>query len=89
VKSACYLDWRSARIKGLSRLVFPSLAVGKRRAASDTLFGMVRVHAARKTDFRAAIFGLSISRSTKLVALPVDLVSRFEAAHDPDDVSGT
>jgi hypothetical protein len=34
----------------------------------------------------AAIFGSSISRSTKLVALPVDLVSRFDAAQDPDDL---
>jgi hypothetical protein len=37
----------------------------------------------------AAIFGSSISRSTKLVALPVDLISRFEAAQDPKDLLGT
>jgi hypothetical protein len=37
----------------------------------------------------AAIFGSSISRSAKLVALPVDLVSRFEGAQDPDDLMGT
>ncbi|WP_156041806.1 hypothetical protein [Bradyrhizobium sp. URHD0069] len=36
----------------------------------------------------AAIFGSSISRSAKLVALPVDLVSRFEGAQDPDDLTG-
>lgn len=36
-----------------------------------------------------AIFGSSISRSTKLVVLPVDLISRFEAAQDPGELSGT
>ena len=35
----------------------------------------------------AAIFGSSISRSTKLVALPGDFISRFEAAQDPDDLT--
>jgi hypothetical protein len=37
----------------------------------------------------AAIFGSSISRSTKLVVLSVDLISRFEVAQDPDDLLGT
>jgi hypothetical protein len=37
----------------------------------------------------AAIFGSSISRSTKLVALPAGLISRFEAAQDPDELLGT
>lgn len=36
----------------------------------------------------AAIFGASANRSTKLVALPADLVPRFEAARDPSDLSG-
>jgi len=36
----------------------------------------------------AAIFGASIDRSAKLVALPADLVPRFEAAKDPGDLSG-
>jgi hypothetical protein len=36
----------------------------------------------------AAIFGSSISRSTKLVALPADLVSRFKSAQDPGDLTG-
>jgi hypothetical protein len=36
----------------------------------------------------AAIFGASLSRSTKLVALPADLIPRFEAARDPGDLSG-
>jgi hypothetical protein len=34
----------------------------------------------------AAVFGSSISRSAKLVALPEDLVSRFETARDPNDL---
>jgi hypothetical protein len=37
----------------------------------------------------AAIFGSSISRSTKLVVLPADLITRFEAAQDPNDLLGT
>jgi hypothetical protein len=36
----------------------------------------------------AAVFGSSINRSAKLVALPEDLISRFEAAHDPNDLPG-
>jgi hypothetical protein len=36
----------------------------------------------------AAIFGSSIDRSAKLVALPADLIPRFEAAKDPSDLSG-
>jgi hypothetical protein len=36
----------------------------------------------------AAVFGSSINRSPKLVALPEDLISRFETARDPDDLSG-
>lgn len=36
----------------------------------------------------AAIFGSSIDRSAKLVALPVDLIPRFQAARDPADLSG-
>ena len=39
-----------------------------------------------KSIAAAAIFGPSISRSEKLVALPPGLVSRFEAAHDPKDL---
>ena len=35
----------------------------------------------------AAIFGASLDRSTKLVALPADLIPRFEAARDPGDLS--
>lgn len=35
----------------------------------------------------AAIFGSSIDRSAKLVALPADLIPRFEAAKDPCDLS--
>jgi hypothetical protein len=35
-----------------------------------------------------AVFGSSISRSAKLVALPKDLVSRFETAQDPNDLPG-
>lgn len=35
----------------------------------------------------AAIFGRSISRTEKLVALPAGLVPRFEAARDPKDLS--
>ena len=37
----------------------------------------------------AAIFGASPGRSTKLVALPADLIPRFEAARDPADLSGS
>jgi hypothetical protein len=37
----------------------------------------------------AAIFGASIDRSAKLVALPADLIPRFEAAKDPDDLLGS
>jgi hypothetical protein len=36
----------------------------------------------------AAVFGLSIDRSAKLVALPKDLISRFEIAQDPNDLPG-
>ncbi len=36
----------------------------------------------------AAIFGASVNRSTKLVALPADLIPRFEAAKDPGDLVG-
>ena len=36
----------------------------------------------------AAVFGLSISRSAKLVAMPKDLISRFETAQDPNDLLG-
>jgi hypothetical protein len=36
----------------------------------------------------AAIFGASANRSTKLVALPADLIPRFEAAGDPGDLVG-
>jgi hypothetical protein len=35
----------------------------------------------------AAIFGTSINRSAKLVALPAELIPRFEAAKDPGDLS--
>ncbi len=35
----------------------------------------------------AAIFGGSIERSAQLVALPADLVPRFEAAKDPGDLA--
>jgi hypothetical protein len=41
-----------------------------------------------KTVAEAAIFGASVDRSTKLVALPADLIPRFEAAGDPGDLSG-
>ena len=34
----------------------------------------------------ATVFGSSIDRATKLVALPADLISRFEAAQDPSDL---
>ena len=34
----------------------------------------------------AAIFGGSIDRSAQLVALPADLVARFEAARDPGEL---
>jgi hypothetical protein len=37
----------------------------------------------------AAIFGASMNRSAKLVALPADLIPRFEAAMDPGDLSIT
>lgn len=36
----------------------------------------------------AAVFGSSIDRSAKLLALPEDLISRFEIAQDPNDLSG-
>jgi len=36
----------------------------------------------------AAVFGSSINRSAKLVALPEDLISRFETAPDPNDLPG-
>lgn len=36
----------------------------------------------------AAISGASIDRSAQLVALPADVVSRFEAAKDPGDLLG-
>jgi hypothetical protein len=36
----------------------------------------------------AAVFGSSINRSEKLVAVPKDLVSRFEAAQNPNDLRG-
>ncbi len=36
----------------------------------------------------AAIFGGSIDRSAQLVALPADIVARFEAAGDPRDLAG-
>jgi hypothetical protein len=36
----------------------------------------------------AAIFGASVDRSAKLVALPAGLIPRFEAAKDPGDLSG-
>jgi hypothetical protein len=36
----------------------------------------------------AAVFGSSINRSAKLVALPADLISRFETARDPNDLPG-
>jgi hypothetical protein len=36
----------------------------------------------------AAIFGASISRTAKLVALPADLIPRFEAAKGPGDLPG-
>ena len=37
----------------------------------------------------AAIFGSSIDRSAKLVSLPADLIPRFEAAADPNELLGT
>jgi len=37
----------------------------------------------------AAIFGSSIERSAKLVALPANLIPRFETARDPGDLSDT
>jgi hypothetical protein len=37
----------------------------------------------------AAIFGSSINRSPKLVAVPADLIPRFEAAQDPADLLKT
>jgi hypothetical protein len=39
-----------------------------------------------KSIAAAAIFGPSISRSEKLVALPAGLIPRFEAARDPNDL---
>ena len=36
----------------------------------------------------AAVFGSSINRSAKLVALPKDLISRFETAQDPNELAG-
>lgn len=36
----------------------------------------------------AAIFGVSADRSAQLVALPADLIPRFEAARDPGDLAG-
>jgi hypothetical protein len=36
----------------------------------------------------AAIFGSSIDRSTQLIALPPDLIPRFEAASDPSELLG-
>jgi len=35
----------------------------------------------------AAILGPSIERSERLVALPANLIRRFEAAQDPGDLS--
>jgi hypothetical protein len=35
----------------------------------------------------AAVFGSSINRSAKLVALPKDLISSFETVQDPNDLS--
>ena len=37
----------------------------------------------------AAIFGSSINRSAKLLALPADLIPRFEAAQEPVDLLNT
>jgi hypothetical protein len=37
----------------------------------------------------AAIFGSSIDRSAQLVALPADIIPRFEAAKDPGDLPGS
>jgi hypothetical protein len=37
----------------------------------------------------AAIFGSSINRSAKLVALPADLIPRFEAAQERVDLLNT
>ena len=42
-----------------------------------------------KQTAAAAIFGSSINRSAKLVALPPDLILRFEAAQDPVDLLNT
>jgi hypothetical protein len=36
----------------------------------------------------ATVFGSSISRAAKLVALPPDLIARFEAAQDPLELAG-
>ena len=36
----------------------------------------------------ATVFGSSISRAAKLVALPPDLIARFEAAQDPMELDG-
>jgi hypothetical protein len=41
-----------------------------------------------KSVAEAAIFGASASRSAKLVALPQDLIPRFEAALDPAELLG-
>ena len=41
-----------------------------------------------KSIAAAAIFGPSINRSEKLVALPADLMARFETAQDPKDLLG-
>jgi hypothetical protein len=35
----------------------------------------------------ATVFGSSINRAAKLVALPADLIPRFEAAQDPQDLA--
>jgi hypothetical protein len=36
----------------------------------------------------AAVFGSSIDRTSQLLALPADLIQRFEAATEPGDLSG-
>jgi hypothetical protein len=41
-----------------------------------------------KSIAAAAIFGPSIGRSEKLIALPAGLIPRFEAAKDPKDLPG-
>ena len=35
----------------------------------------------------ATVFGSSINRAAKLVALPADLIPRFEAAQDPRELA--